>query len=276
MATSFGEQLRLAREARGISLREISEQTRIPIHYLAAIEADEYKRLPGGIFNKSFIKAYARHVGYDEKEALEAYARTAREQGAPDEVVSTPYQPRVYTDGSSTRSPLVTLLLTVLILAILSLGVYAALHWYQRRAAAQAGRPSAALASNATAPIAQNVNPNSANAPGAASQQQASTTTTPNATGTTAAGLTVQIKAVGDRVWVRTFPDSGKSSEAILEPDETREFKPEQSIKIQYAKIKAKQLEITINGHPARVPADAKNSVVEMLITKDDYAQLLQ
>jgi cytoskeleton protein RodZ len=275
MATSFGEQLRLAREARGIPLREISEQTRIPTHYLEAIEANDYKRLPGGIFNKSFIKAYARHVGYDEKEALEAYARTAREQGAPDEVVSTPYQPRVYTDGSSTRSPLVTLLLTVLILAILSLGVYAALHWYQRRAAAQAGASSAAPASKAAAPVAQPANPNAANAPGVAPQQPANAAAT-NATGAAAVGLTVQIKAIGDRVWVRTFPDSGKSSEAILEPEETREFKPEQSLKIQYAKIKARQLEITINGKPARVPADAKNSVAEMLITKDDYAQLLQ
>src|ERR671926_641966 len=136
MASSFGEQLRLAREARGITLREISEQTRISTRYLEAIEADDYKRLPGGIFNKSFIKAYAKYIGFDEKEALEAYARTAREQGtSPDDVVSTPYQPRVYTDGNS-RSPLVTLLLTILILAIISLGVYAAMHWYQRREAA--------------------------------------------------------------------------------------------------------------------------------------------
>jgi cytoskeleton protein RodZ len=269
MAASFGEQLRLAREERGIALREISDQTHIPTHYLEAIEANDYKRLPGGIFNKSFIKAYARHVGYDEKEALEAYARTAREQGAPEEVVSTPYQPRVYTDGNSTRSPLVTLLLTVLILAILSLGVYAGLHWYQRRAAGQRQASGQPGASAANAPVTQTANPNAANSNGPA---QANATTP----GATEAGLTVQIKAVGDKVWVRTFPDGGKSAEAILEPDETREFKPAQSLKIQYAKIKAKQLEITINGHPARVPTDARTNVVEMLITKDDYAQLLQ
>src|SRR5215210_1004147 len=120
MATSFGEQLRLAREARGISLREISEQTRISTRYLEAIEADDYKRLPGGIFNRSFIKAYAKEIGYDEKEAVEGYMRTAREQGE-DEVATTPYKSHVYTDGD-TRSPVITLLLTVLILAVLSLG----------------------------------------------------------------------------------------------------------------------------------------------------------
>ncbi|HEV7857307.1 MAG TPA: helix-turn-helix domain-containing protein [Pyrinomonadaceae bacterium] len=267
MAASFGEQLKLAREERGIALREISDQTHIPTHYLEAIEANDYKRLPGGIFNKSFIKAYARHVGYDEKEALEAYARTAREQGAPEEVVSTPYQPRVYTDGNSTRSPLVTLLLTVLILAILSLGVYAGLHWYQRRAASKAQASGQPVTPASNAPATQTTNPNAANSPGA---------TQANATEAATAGLTVKIKAVGDRVWVRTFPDGGKSADATLAPDETREFKPEQSLKIQYAKIKARQLEITINGHPARVPSDAKTSIAEMLITKDDYAQLLQ
>ena len=78
MASSFGEQLRLAREARGISLREISEQTRISTRYLEAIEADDYKRLPGGIFNKSFIKAYAKYIGYAEKGSLEAKAHGAR------------------------------------------------------------------------------------------------------------------------------------------------------------------------------------------------------
>ncbi len=47
MAASFGEQLRLAREARGISLREISDQTRISTRYLEAIESGDLKRLPG-------------------------------------------------------------------------------------------------------------------------------------------------------------------------------------------------------------------------------------
>ena len=173
MTSSFGEQLRLAREARGISLREISEQTRISTRYLEAIEADDYKRLPGGIFNKSFIKAYAKYIGYDEKEALEGYMRTARDQGAsPDDVVSTPYQPRVYTDGN-TRSPLVTLFLTVLILAILSLGVYAALHWYQRSTANQ-------VSENVNTPPAANASgsqPVNVNAAANTSVVPASTTT---------------------------------------------------------------------------------------------------
>ena len=66
MSETIGEKLRLAREARGIALRDISEQTRISIRYLEAIETDDYRRLPGGIFNRSFIRAYAKFIGYDE------------------------------------------------------------------------------------------------------------------------------------------------------------------------------------------------------------------
>jgi cytoskeleton protein RodZ len=266
MASSFGEQLRLAREARGISLREISEQTRISTRYLEAIEADDYKRLPGGIFNKSFIKAYAKYIGYDEKEALEAYIRTARDQGAsPDDVVSTPYQPRVYTDGNS-RSPLVTLFLTVLILAILSLGVYAALHWYQRRAARQAS-------DNQNAPVTNTAGSQTANG-NAAPTNAAVPAPTSNAV---AAGFSVQLKAMGERVWIKAALDDSDGAEAILAPEETKEFKPTQRFSVTYSRSKARALDVKINGRAANVPANAKpGGLDELVITKEDYERFIQ
>ncbi len=137
MAESIGEKLRLARETRGIALRDISEQTRISMRYLEAIEVDDYRRLPGGIFNRSFIRAYAKFIGYDEDQAIDEYARTLRERGEPDEESSTkPYKSLVYTeDGAHNRSPVMNLLLALVILAVLSLCVWAGLHFYQRRAA---------------------------------------------------------------------------------------------------------------------------------------------
>src|SRR5256712_8925618 len=134
MAESIGEKLRLAREARGIVLRDISEQTRISIRYLEAIEKDDFRRLPGGIFNRSFIRAYAKFIGYDENNALEDYARTLRERGQSDDEGSRVHQSLVYTDdgGSHSRSPLITLLLAIIILAALSLAVGAGLHFYPR------------------------------------------------------------------------------------------------------------------------------------------------
>jgi cytoskeleton protein RodZ len=134
MAATIGEQLRIAREERGIPLREISDQTRISIHYLEAIESDDYKRLPGGIFNRSFVKAYARYVGYDEKEAVEAYTQYMRDAGdSGDDVASTPHHSKVYTDAPATRSPILTVVLAIVILAILTAVALAVLKWVQGR-----------------------------------------------------------------------------------------------------------------------------------------------
>jgi transcriptional regulator with XRE-family HTH domain len=137
MATTIGEELRLAREGRGIPLREISDQTRISMHYLEAIETNDYKRLPGGIFNRSFVKAYARYVGYDEKEAVDGYTRYMRDElgDTGDEVASTPYHSKVYTDSPATRSPILTVLLAVVILLILTVIALSVVHWVQRRSA---------------------------------------------------------------------------------------------------------------------------------------------
>lgn len=133
MSATIGEKLRLAREARGIALRDISEQTRISIRYLEAIEVDDFQRLPGGIFNRSFIRAYAKFIGYDENSALEDYARTLRERGETDDDGSRSHHSRVYTDDEDARrSPLKTLILAIIILAALSLAVWAGLHFYQR------------------------------------------------------------------------------------------------------------------------------------------------
>src|SRR5256885_6446725 len=132
MAESIGEKLRLARETRGIVLRDISEQTRISMRYVEGIEADDYRRLPGGIFNRSFIRAYAKFIGYDEQEAIEEYTQTLRDQGeSSDESSTKPFRSVVYTDeGPHSRSPLLTLVLAAVILAILSLCVWAGLHFY--------------------------------------------------------------------------------------------------------------------------------------------------
>jgi cytoskeletal protein RodZ len=130
MAATIGEQLRLAREDRGIPLREISDQTRISMHYLEAIESNDYKRLPGGIFNRSFVKAY------DEKEAVDGYARYMRESGnALEDVATTPLQSKVYTDAPATRSPVLTVVLAIVILAILTAAALGVVHWVQKRAA---------------------------------------------------------------------------------------------------------------------------------------------
>jgi cytoskeleton protein RodZ len=70
---SFGVRLKQEREQRGMTLEEISSTTKIGTRMLVALEQDHFDQLPGGIFNKGFIRAYARCVGLDEEQAIADY-----------------------------------------------------------------------------------------------------------------------------------------------------------------------------------------------------------
>ncbi|HEX8097454.1 MAG TPA: RodZ domain-containing protein, partial [Pyrinomonadaceae bacterium] len=110
-----------------------------------------------------------------------------------------------------------------------------------------------------------------------ANQNTSSSGARTNAQGSNAAaGLSIQIKARGESAWLRTTTDDGRRAETILRPNETKEFKPEQRLKVEYARARANTLEITINGRPARVPSDAKSNIAELIITRENYEQLLQ
>ena len=67
---SFGENLRRERELRGVSLREIADDTKISIRFLQALEQDRVDVLPGGLFRRTFVRQYARHVGLDPERVV--------------------------------------------------------------------------------------------------------------------------------------------------------------------------------------------------------------
>ncbi|MEX2262553.1 MAG: RodZ domain-containing protein [Bryobacteraceae bacterium] len=64
----IGERLRKGRQQKGLTLEELANQTKIGARLLSAIEAEEYDKLPGGVFRKSFVRQYARAIGLDEEE----------------------------------------------------------------------------------------------------------------------------------------------------------------------------------------------------------------
>jgi cytoskeletal protein RodZ len=65
--------VRAWRLQRGISLAEIAASTKLGVRQLEAIEAGDFARLPGGIYNTSYIKQYARAIGFDETELIAFY-----------------------------------------------------------------------------------------------------------------------------------------------------------------------------------------------------------
>ena len=67
---NFGEYLRRQREIRGFSLEEISEQTKISLRTLKALEAEDWEILPAEIYVRGFIRCYCETIGLDPNEAL--------------------------------------------------------------------------------------------------------------------------------------------------------------------------------------------------------------
>src|SRR5687767_1937419 len=63
--SDFGGKLREARERRGVSLRAISDHTKIPVPALESLERNDPSKLPGGIFTRAVVRAYAAEVGLD-------------------------------------------------------------------------------------------------------------------------------------------------------------------------------------------------------------------
>ncbi|MGH9356760.1 MAG: helix-turn-helix domain-containing protein [Terriglobia bacterium] len=110
--TGLGENLRREREMRGITLDEISHTTKISVRLLEALEGEDFSKLPGGIFTRSFIRSYASYLGLDEEHVISEYEASAPARG--DEDLS-----RFGTNHNRNKSkpPIVPWAIAVLLLA---------------------------------------------------------------------------------------------------------------------------------------------------------------
>ena len=86
-----GDTLRRTRLKRNLQLEEISNELKISTRILQAIEADEYDKLPGGVFAKSFVRQYARLLGLDEEEIA---GRMQQAMGPVEEIQPFPERPK--------------------------------------------------------------------------------------------------------------------------------------------------------------------------------------
>jgi cytoskeleton protein RodZ len=260
MAETLGEKLRLAREARGITLSEVAAQTRIAARYLEAIEEDNYKPLPGGVFNKGFIKAYAKYVGVDEQEALNDYARIVSSQSdSQDDDLSKPRRSTVMTDDRN-RSSLSSLIFAVIILALMSGGIYLLVQWYR-------SAPAEPQPVKNNPPANSNANSNSA---------VANTNTQTVSTDQ----LKVEIKALnGQAPFVSTTVDSETKVDKAVPPTEPRVLTPQSMVRISYSRSQSANLQLTVNGKLIALPTEplkpTDGAVVKFEINRNNVAQIV-
>ena len=70
---TFGERLKRERELREVPLEEITQATRIGSRFLQALENEDWEKLPGGVFNRGFVRSIAHYLGLDEEAFLAEY-----------------------------------------------------------------------------------------------------------------------------------------------------------------------------------------------------------
>jgi len=241
MSLTLGQKLRQAREERGITIGEVSEQTRISPHYIESIENDDYKTLPGGIFNKGFVKSYARYVGYDEQEALGDYSKlmAAQNEGfSPDEPKT--YRPEVLTDDNVSSSRLPSLLFAAVILALMTAGVLYFVN-YLKGSSEQTQQANATTNSSAS---------NTAT-PGA------SPTPTPSSAAPTMGSVKIEFNP-SDDIYLSSVVD-GKRSETLVKRDSPVMFEPKESLILGYHRTRAGSARMSVNGKQIELPKEPAN-----------------
>jgi cytoskeletal protein RodZ len=82
----FGEELKAERERRGISLNDVAVSTRVSMRHLHALEEDNYRELPGGVFNRGIVRSYAQHCGLDVSSTVDNFQRALRDSGIDTEI----------------------------------------------------------------------------------------------------------------------------------------------------------------------------------------------
>jgi cytoskeletal protein RodZ len=128
-STPFGEHLRRERELRGVTLEEIAAATRIAPRFLEALENERWDQLPGGAFNRGFIRSVARFLGLDEENMVAEYALETR--GANQSAASAdPYSQGMPRDWRPMIAAGVVLLIAIL-------GIAFAIHHYRAKARAR-------------------------------------------------------------------------------------------------------------------------------------------
>src|SRR5207245_8898487 len=99
---SFGEELRREREIRGISLKEISDATKISKRFLEAIERNDHKTLPAPVFTRGFVREYARYLGLNADEIVNRYNDAA---AGDERIEKSPHLERLVQMQTAHREP---------------------------------------------------------------------------------------------------------------------------------------------------------------------------
>lgn len=245
---NFGERLKRERELREVSLNEVTVATRIGSRFLEALENEEWDKLPGGIFNRGFVRAIARYLGLDEENLLSEYDLARGEQAAS---VPQAYESKI--PRPPLWMPILGVLGVIVVLAGLVVGGVYGWRRYSAHRAARKGSPSSALPSQ-TQPGSTGSAPS-----GAADPSSASTSPVLDLSVSTSAATRVRVVA-----------DGVVALDAEVPAGETRHFRANRQFEVTAADSSAVLLEL--NGR-AMPPVGAPGASGTIVLSEKDLRQ---
>ena len=120
---SLAADLKTEREKRNISLAQIAADTRISLHYLESLEEGRYSDLPGGMYNRAFLRAYCESLNLNQQEIMQRYEG---EIGSPTEKLP---KSRVHIPQKTSSLRPNPVLIWSLALLISAIGIFFSRHW---------------------------------------------------------------------------------------------------------------------------------------------------
>jgi len=256
--TNFGSSFKRARETKGISIDQIASETRISTRFLLAIENEQFHLLPGGIFNRGFIRAYAEKVGLDPNQAVADYERLGG-SGETSEDPGTAISGPAKRDRRLYPVAIASLLLLIIIFYVITR------ESSNTANTAQLASPPPAPPS-ANAPDANSFTPTEVEAPPVVSELQPAPSTPVEA-------LRIDIE-VKETSWIKVSTD-GKRVDAgeILQPGITRHYAAQNSIVLSMGN--AGGLVLKINDMPAKELGN-RGQVRELKITPENLRDFIR
>lgn len=243
---------------RGVSLDEIAESTKIGTRLLRALEEEQFDLLPGGIFNKGFVRAYAKYLGMDEDQAVAEYLQAAGNEEPDVEQIAhqAEWSDNKYAETDTPRRgfPFVPVLVLVLVVVAGFGGWRIYQQHVQKKQTAQAEREALqAESSNLPAPVtsnaAQSSSPPAANPQPLSPAEQAPPQPATNsaATSSAGAGFQVDVKTTG-RAWVSLKADGKILVRGVLEADQARTLHADKEVVVWTGNAGATQ--VSFDGTP--------------------------
>lgn len=223
--TSIGETLRSERLRRNLELHRISEELKISSRLLEAMEADRFDKLPGGVFTKSFVKQYARHLGLDEEEMAASLERMLNPPSVQQEVSEAKRRraadialPRVkdWVSASDSRFAWSSSLRSLALVVVVVLACAAVYSWSQRRQRPLGVANHAPVVAQA-AKAPQSVPPAPDKTPDKAEATPANSLREAGSAERLAAPVRVQLTAE-ESVWVQATTDGKRAFSGTIEP----------------------------------------------------------